>query len=232
MAVFVADNPSICGLKSDGAAALLSACSLVRCCSHQFAFPCPERLLQGISPPSTISREALPGHSIDVDILYISYADIFISQVRAAGGSPPQCQLTVDDVFWNANILDTADMTQPSQSALPKQSVHTGKTSTRHHIGVGNFVLPLPGYAQDTADVSRVECVESSLLPGICCQRLAAMQQCAGNTGIVDTICVFTDSLGLVHTRAVRRARLAAAFPILLSIYASKEGLSVMVELR
>ena len=32
--------------------------------------------------------------------------------------------------FWNATILHTADMTQPSQSALSKQSVHTGKTST------------------------------------------------------------------------------------------------------
>ena len=41
------------------------------------------------------SRE-LPGHSVDVDSLHIFYADIFISQVRAAGGSPPQCQLTIE----------------------------------------------------------------------------------------------------------------------------------------
>ena len=53
----------------------------------------------------------------------ISYADIFISQVRAAGGSSPQSQLTVEDVFWNAAILHSADMTQPSQSALSKHSV-------------------------------------------------------------------------------------------------------------
>ena len=44
-----------------------------------------------------------------------------------------------------------ADMTQPSQSALSKQSVHTGKTCTRHGISGGYFVLP--GYTQDTADV-------------------------------------------------------------------------------
>ena len=39
MAVFVADDTSMCGFGSDGVAALLSACSLVRCGSHQFVFP-------------------------------------------------------------------------------------------------------------------------------------------------------------------------------------------------
>ena len=71
-------------------------------------------------------------------------------------------------------------MTQPSQSAFSKQSVHTGKTSTRHYISVGYFVLP--GYSQDTAYASQVECVEPSLLPGICGPRLAAIQQCVKNT--------------------------------------------------
>ena len=44
MAVFIADITSMCGFGSDGAAALLSACSLVRCCSHQLVFPCLEVL--------------------------------------------------------------------------------------------------------------------------------------------------------------------------------------------
>ena len=44
VAVFVADNTSMCGFGSEGTAALLSACSLVRCCSHQFVFPCLEVL--------------------------------------------------------------------------------------------------------------------------------------------------------------------------------------------
>ena len=44
------------------------------------------------------------------------------------------------------------------------------------------------------------------------------------------TILVFTVSLGLVHTRKLRRASVVAAFPILLSISVSKERLSVMVE--
>ena len=130
----------VCGFGSDGAAALLSACSLIRCYSHQFVFPCLEVLLQGTPPPFTISCKALPGHSVDVDSLHISYADISISQVWAAGGSPPQ--LTVEDVFWNETILHTADMTQPTQSALSEQGVHSGKTSTRQDISVGYFVLP------------------------------------------------------------------------------------------
>ena len=121
-------------------------------------------------------------------------------------------------------------MTQPSQSALSKQSVHTEKTSTRQDSSVGYFVQP--GYAKYTADASQVECVEPSPLSGICRPRLAAVQQCADNTGIVDLIFVLSDSLGLVHTRAVRWARVEAAFPILLSISALKERLSVMMEPR
>ena len=35
MVVFIADITSMCGFGSDGAAALLSACSFVRCCSHR-----------------------------------------------------------------------------------------------------------------------------------------------------------------------------------------------------
>ena len=88
-----------------------------------------------------MSRDALPRHGMDVDSLHISQADIFISQVRAAGGSHPQCKLTVDDVFLDATILHTADMTQPLDSVFSKQSVHTGKISTRQDIRVGYFAL-------------------------------------------------------------------------------------------
>ena len=101
-----------------------------------------------------------------------------------AGCSPPQCQFTIEDVFRNATIIHTADMTQPSQSALSKQSEHTGKTSTRQDISVGYFVQP--GYVEDTANASHVKCVEPTLLPGICSPCLAAIQQCADNTGNVD----------------------------------------------
>ena len=85
MAVFVADNPStcMCGFGSDGAAALLYACSLIRCCSNQFVLMYCFRAL------CAISCNALSGHSVNIDSLHIYYADIFISQVRAAGGSGP-----------------------------------------------------------------------------------------------------------------------------------------------
>ena len=69
VAVFVADNTYVCGCGSDGATALLSACSLVRCCSHQFVFPCLEVLLQGTPPPCTISCKTLPGHSVGIDTM-------------------------------------------------------------------------------------------------------------------------------------------------------------------
>ena len=72
---------------------------------------------------------------------------------------------------------------RPSQYALSKKSVHIGKTSTRQDISVGYFVLP--GYAQDTSVAYRVECVDLSLLPGICTPSLPAIQQCAANTGTV-----------------------------------------------
>ena len=152
-------------------------------------FPCLKVLVESTPPLCAVSCKTLPGHSVDVDSLHISYAYIFISQVRAAGGSPPQCQLTVEDVFWNATILHTANMTQPSQSALPEQSVHTGKTSTRQDITVSYFLLP--GYAQETADASQVECaVWPSFLSDTCSPCLAAIQQCAGNTGIADSLCL------------------------------------------
>ena len=38
VAVFVVDKTSMWGFGSDGFAALLSACLLVRCCSHQYVF--------------------------------------------------------------------------------------------------------------------------------------------------------------------------------------------------
>ena len=54
-----------CGVGSDGIAALLSACSLVRCCSHQFVFPCLEVLFHGTPPLCAVSCKTLQGHSVD-----------------------------------------------------------------------------------------------------------------------------------------------------------------------
>ena len=119
------------------AAAVISLSSPVpRCCFRA--------LLHFVRPATKPSQ----------DTVSMSTAFVYLTQT-------PQCQLTVEDVFWNATILHTASMTQPSQSALSKQSVRTGKISTRQDISVGYFVPP--GYTQDTADASHVECVESPL---------------------------------------------------------------------
>ena len=162
----------LCGIGSDGVAALLSACSLVHCGSHQFVFPVLRCCFS--AHLHFVRSAAKRSHSVDVDSLRISHADIFISRMRAAGGSPPQCQLSVEDVFWNAAIFHTTDMTQPSQFMLSKQSVHTEKISTRQDISVGYFILP--AYSQDTADASQVKHVEAYFHPGICSPCLAAIQ--------------------------------------------------------
>ena len=101
------------------------------CCPPLCVLACPLRqssvclslsygVVLGHSSTFTISCKALPGHSVDADCLHISHADFFISKVRVAGCSPPQCKLATEDTFWNATILHTADMTQPPQSALSK----------------------------------------------------------------------------------------------------------------
>ena len=56
-------------------------------------------------------------------------------------------------------------MTQPAQSVVPEQSIHTGKASTRQNLGVGHSVFR--GFGQVTADVSQVEGVKYSLVSGI-----------------------------------------------------------------
>ena len=49
MAVFVADITSLSGLGSDESTALLSVCSLVRWCGHQFIFPSLHNVVSGNS---------------------------------------------------------------------------------------------------------------------------------------------------------------------------------------
>ena len=128
--------PSFLHARLSAAAAISLSSPVLRCCFR---------------PILHFVRSAARPSQDSVDSFHISYADIFISQMRG-GGSPPQSQLPVEDVFWNATILHTTDMTQPSQSALSKQSVHSARTSTGQDISVGYFILP--AYSQDTADAS------------------------------------------------------------------------------
>ena len=80
---------SVCGLWSAEVAALLSVHPLVFCCLHQFLFPCLEVLIQCTSPPRAVTTKALPGCCIDVERLYVSPADVLVSQPWAASGSLP-----------------------------------------------------------------------------------------------------------------------------------------------
>ena len=60
VAIVVADSTPMCGFGSDGAAALLSACSLVRCGSRQFVFSCIEVLFKGHSSTLFDQRQGHP----------------------------------------------------------------------------------------------------------------------------------------------------------------------------
>ena len=101
----------------------------------------------------------------------------------------------MEDVFLDAAIVHAVDMIQPAQSALPEQSVHTGKSSTIQNLGVGHSVFL--AYAQDTANTFHVEGVESSLLSDIRSPCLAAVQQYANDTGVIDCHLCFNCQLGV-----------------------------------
>ena len=75
--------------------------------------------------------QSQPRHSVAVDTLHISYADIFISEVMACGCSPPQCLLTLDYVLWDYGEHD------PTIAVCIVYAEYTGKTSTRQDTGIG-----------------------------------------------------------------------------------------------
>ena len=218
----------VCGLWSVRAVALLSAGPSSCFCIHQLLFPCLEVLVQGASPHHAVGCKVLPGIGVDVKCFHVSLADILLAQLWAAFGSPSRCHLSIENVFWDVTILHVVDMPQPTQPALSEQGEHARKVSSGQDLVVGHSVLPR--YAKDTTDASQMEGIESFLLSGICGARLAAIHQCADNTGIVHDHLDLHCQFGVVHTREVRRASIVAAFPILLSISVSKERLSVMVE--
>ena len=137
-------------------------------------------LVQSAYPHHAVGCKVLPGLGVDVKCFHVSLADILVAQLWAAFGSPSRCQLSIENVFWDAAILLVVDMPQPTQPAL---SEHAWKVGSGQDLGVGHSVLPR--YAKDTTDASQVEGIEPFLLSGICGPRLAAVHQCADNTGIV-----------------------------------------------
>ena len=196
-------------------------------------------LVQSASPHHVVGCEVLPGLGVYVECFHVSLANILVAQLWAAFVSPPRCQLFIQNVFWDAAIFHAVDITQPTQPALSELGEHACKVGSGQNLGVGHSALP--GYAQDTVDASQVEGVEL-----FCLFVFVFFFSCLAyvvhvslpHIGVLTTqalcniILVFTVSLGLVHTREVRRASVVAAFPVLLSISVSKERLSVMVEPR
>ena len=59
------------------------------------SFLCLQMLVQSAAF-CAVRCKAIPVHNVEVDCLYISHADIFILQMRAAGGSPTQRQTILE----------------------------------------------------------------------------------------------------------------------------------------
>ena len=173
----------VCGLWSVGVVAILSAGPFSYFCVHLFLFACLEVLVDSASPHHDVGCKVLPGLGVDVMCFPVSLADILVTQLWVAFGSPSRCQLSIQNVFWDAAVLRAVDMTQPTQPALSEQSEHAWKVGSGQDLGVGHSALP--GYAKNKADSSQMEGNESFLLSGICGPRLTNVHQCADNTGIV-----------------------------------------------
>ena len=106
----------VCGLWSVGVVALLSAGPSSCLCIHQLLFPCLEVLVQGASSHHAVGSKVLPGIGVDVKCFHVSLADILEAQLWAAFGSLSRCQLSIENVFWDAAIPRAVDMPQPTQS--------------------------------------------------------------------------------------------------------------------
>ena len=162
----------VCGLWSVRVVALLSEGPSSCFCIHQLLFPCLEVLVQSASPHHAVGCKVLPGIGVDVKCFHVSLADILVVQLWVAFGSPSRCQLSIENVFWDAAIIHAVDMPQPTQPTLSEQGELARKVSSGQKIGVGHSVLP--GYVKDTAHAAQVKGIESFLLSGICGPRLAA----------------------------------------------------------
>ena len=85
LTVFVADITSMWGSGSGGAAALLSACSFVRCCSQHLSYPvlrcCFRALLHFVRSATKPSQEIVDVDSLRISLLYSEYVTYNTSSV-------------------------------------------------------------------------------------------------------------------------------------------------------
>ena len=85
------------------------------CIHHELLFPCLEVLVQSASPQHAVGCKVFPGLGVDVKCFHVSLADILVAQLWAAFRSPSRCQLSIENVFWDAAILHAVDTAQPTQ---------------------------------------------------------------------------------------------------------------------
>ena len=123
--------------------------ALLRTSAFTSSFPCLEVLVQSASPHHAVGCKVLPVLGVDVKYFHVSLAEILVAQLRAAFGSPSRCQLSIQNVFWDAAILHAVDMPQPMQPALTEQGEHAWKVGSGQDLAIGHSVLPR--YAKDTA---------------------------------------------------------------------------------
>ena len=106
----------VCSLWSVGVFALLSAGTFSYFCIHQFLVPCLGVLVQSASPHHAVACKALAGLGVDAKCFNVSFADILVAQLWAAFGSPTRCQVSIENVFWDAAILHAVAASQKTIS--------------------------------------------------------------------------------------------------------------------
>ena len=118
----------MCGFGSDGAAAIPSACSFVRCCSHQFVFPSLNIILKlsfalkitrsAVAPPVRVSHPGKAWHRVVYGLFTLTDSERVpgtLLQVYFTGS----LQLIASAVKLNYNIeSDKAPKTQAQASGL------------------------------------------------------------------------------------------------------------------
>ena len=120
----------VCGLWSARVVAPLSAGPSYCFCIRQLLFSCLEVLVQGATLHHAVGCKVLPRIGVDVKCFHVSLADILEAQLWAAFGSPSRCQLSIENVFWDAATVHAVDMPQPTQPALSEKGEHVRKVSS------------------------------------------------------------------------------------------------------
>ena len=120
---------------------------------------------------------------VDVQGFHVTLADIFVAHLGAANSSLAGSKFAIEDVLWDAPILHLAHMADPLQPALSEQREHGGKTSALEDLGIRHLVTPMD--ADDAAQEAHVEAVQFTLLFGVCCPCLTAVEESADHAGIL-----------------------------------------------